>query len=68
MRLWVLEFGRVTKRERDGEVERWRPAVTRRLWVEAGSSMIMGIGLWISVGGFVRGGQDGGWWLADQRC
>ena len=21
MRLWVLEFGRVTKRERDGEVE-----------------------------------------------
>ena len=36
--------------------------------MEAGGSMIVGMGLWIWVGGFVRGGQDGGWWLADQRC
>ena len=34
MRLWVLYFGGVSDEER--EMERWRLAVARRLWVEAG--------------------------------
>ena len=32
MRLWVLDFGGVSDEER--EMERWRPTVARRLWVE----------------------------------
>ena len=49
------------------EMERWRPTMARRLWVEASDGMIVGEGLWIWVGGFVHGGRDGGWWLANQR-
>ena len=41
MRLFslLLDFGGVSdeEREREREMERWRPAVARRLWVEAGS-------------------------------
>ena len=36
MRLWVSNFGGVSDEER--EMERWRPAVARRLWVEASGS------------------------------
>ena len=40
MRLFslLLDFGGVSdeEREREREMERWRPAVARRLWVEAG--------------------------------
>ena len=35
MRLWVSNFGGVSDEER--EMERWRPTVARRLWVEASS-------------------------------
>ena len=42
MRLFslLLDFGGVSdeEREREREMERWRPAVARRLWVEVGSS------------------------------
>ena len=34
MRLWVLDFRGVSDKEK--EMERWRPAVARRLWVESG--------------------------------
>ena len=33
VRLWVSDFGGVSDEER--EMERWRLAVARRLWVEA---------------------------------
>ena len=36
MRRWVSNFGGVSDEER--EMERWRPAVARRLWVEASGS------------------------------
>ena len=36
MRLWVSNFGGVSDEEK--EMERWRPAVARRLWVEASGS------------------------------
>ena len=35
MRLWVSDFGGVSGEKR--EMERWKPAMARRLWVEAGS-------------------------------
>ena len=35
MRLWVLDFRGVSDKEK--EMERWRPAVARRLWVESGN-------------------------------
>ena len=35
IRLWVSDFGGVSDEER--EMERWRPTVARRLWVEASS-------------------------------
>ena len=42
MRLFslLLDFGGVSdeEREREREMERWRPAVARRLWVEVGNS------------------------------
>ena len=36
MRLWVSDFCGVSDEEK--EMERWRPAVARRLWDESGSS------------------------------
>ena len=36
MRLWVSDFGGVSDEER--EMEKGRPAVARRLWVETGGS------------------------------
>ena len=36
MRLWVLDFRGVSDKEK--EMERWRPAVARRLWVESGNA------------------------------
>ena len=33
IRLWVSDFGGVSDEER--EMERWRPMVAKRLWVEA---------------------------------
>ena len=37
LRLWVSNFGGVSDEER--KMERWRPVVARRLWVEAGSGV-----------------------------
>ena len=36
MGLWVSDFGGMSDEEK--EMERWRPAVARRVWVEVGSS------------------------------
>ena len=54
MRCWVLDFGGVNDKER--EMERWRSAVASRLWMEVGGGVIVGVGLWMWVGGFVGGG------------
>ena len=65
MRLWVSDFGGVNDEER--EMERWRLVVASKLWTEVGGGVIVGVDLWMWVGGFVGGGRDGGWWLVDQR-
>ena len=54
MRCWVSDFGGVNDKERG--MERWRSTVASRLWMEVDGGVIVGVGLWMWVGGFVGGG------------